>query len=1438
MSKIWRKRIAGLLALGILAALVAFPGIHPWSAHADGAVYYAVKTSGNKFISVGANGKLTATATNVGSSAELFELVENNDGTYSLRSKSTGDYVTSASKSAALAATAASIGDKEKFFREGHDLYLKSAVKNGKYVSVHSDDALYADKDDSGDAASFRYAQNVTKLLEITDNGTSDLLPVLGALPAVSIETISMKRFVALRGELDGKYDAIYIGKGQYNPAKVPHTSSDNRAASHNTTNLENDITMLKANEIVDQFIAKGQLVFLYSDDAQKSGLVYQGSTDKNGKLTLAHGNLYNAFASYTGAGRENVVVLNASGLANLASRFASYDTLLNQRPKLTLSGQPQSYLTNPSFLYRAGDKLTFTYTVPNRGAFEPGRLSANLYLGLDQAVKFGADQIVASSGVTGANGELSYTLPQGYSGLYYWKLEIVDQTSKLRSYETGVIRYRDLETNVRVLQIMPNDSVTSSLKNANNMNQSYLAGTDEYNIAITTTTFKDFNEKMDKSKLNGLYDMLIFGFADSYNSNASITQSTANAVNSFIQTGQSVMFTHDTVFSSNGARNTWIDNFQETTGQIDPWTDLGLSAPNTSKTVQKVNDGLLNQFPFNLNNATPAVATTHNQYFTLDLEDEDVVPWYNITGSNRDPNDSWNHYYTYSKGNVTYSGTGHTNNNFPDWEQKLFVNTMFRAFMGSNHAPVLTVYNPLDYSASKDNFVPSYQDINLSFMPEDYDFKDRNLTVGIAYAYDNGAGTKTVTLPNMTAISGSTVNKTIPNPLPGGGDLSIIVTVTDKTGAKAAKTIPVKVKAISSNLSVKRMLSGLAPDGGHELVLDRNATAVMTYTATPKPIAKSLSTDGANLTISGIAFNEKLPAGLEIAGSLPAGIAKSGDAQSGYALSGSFGSITYALAADGKSYSAPPLTFSITLKPVIAGTLPLNNASLTFKDIGQTAATSLPFDAYSINSIVRLETLSLSIQDLTLVNKRDGSGSVVRDTATIIPAFTPADATPSFSWSSSNPAVVSVSTTTAGNGLVTGNAKGTAAVTVTDAITGRHATANVTVIESGLSIEGPDSVSAGSKIDLSAALTKPDRETVSSIRWSVFNPANGGQASLGRTDGASTTLTGERAGTVTVSLHVETHYASSVDGSTITTAYDAAKTVEISNPQLGLTTAAGIIGVGDEVKLTANLVSPLTHLPITDLSFINAVSWNFVEANANQFALLPGGTGKALTNSLKAIAPGNVTAAVSVQLLGLSLPLPLKQELPIAIKDRAPVIAGTDMVRAGGAINNVTLGWAGEAGTPSFPFTPAWTLSNSPSGSTTFTPAGAGQTGGQLTTGPQDGGRVTLQVSVPTPAGITLKGTKQITIVNLTVPETLTMYQGATAALTDADFLRIAPADLRSSLLGQLRWSSDNDNLVAVSDTGVVTAKRKGTAAVSVSYPALGITVKTLVTVNNTDKY
>lgn len=85
-------------------------------------------------------------------------------------------------------------------------------------------------------------------------------------------------------------------------------------------------------------------------------------------------------------------------------------------------------------------------------------------------------------------------------------------------------------------------------------------------------------------------------------------------------------------------------------------------------------------------------IAETHGQYYQLAMEQDrdingnsdgqnDVVVWYCLRGDyyDKSPNDVRNNYYFYSKGNVIYTGAGHSTVN-NEKEIELFINAMVAA--------------------------------------------------------------------------------------------------------------------------------------------------------------------------------------------------------------------------------------------------------------------------------------------------------------------------------------------------------------------------------------------------------------------------------------------------------------------------------------------------------------------------------------------------------------------------------------------------------------------------------------------------------------------------------------------------------------------------------------------------------------------------------------
>nr|WP_244966366.1 DUF5057 domain-containing protein [Saccharibacillus endophyticus] len=692
-----------------------------------------------------------------------------------------------------------------------------------------------------------------------------------------------------------------------------------------------NDITSLKAKEIENNYILKGLPVIFHRSIASQN----------------PQGNLYALYDKYYNSATRpgNVLLVGDSGLITRVSQaIKDGNALYKQRPRVEITSKPQDFLGGSSTVYTTGNTLTFTFNANNVKDFNTP-VNAKLYASVDKVLPLSDENIVATSTLTARQGKLTYKLPQTFSGPVYWKLELT--ANGLSDYAEGAFRVRDKQTVIRVLQVMPSNDASSLLKDTN-MNPTYLK-TNDYDIQITPVLFSAFNTASNVNSyanLNGRYDMIIFGFVDNYNSQTSsgLSDAAAAGVNAFIKTGQAVMFTHDTMIGDKW--NPWIKNFQATTGQTGLYTNMGLGAPNPSTRTKVVNNGMLTQFPFDLslkpgntNGYVGQIALTHDQYYMLDLEDPTIVPWYNIVSESndnaaykRDSDDSYDHYYTYSKGNVTYSGTGHTNTRFPEWEQKLFVNTMFRAFIGSNHAPSVTVISPTAAETTK----PSYlKDLVFSYQVDDLDLNDLNVYSSVKFKV-NGQYMDNMSIAEKNVPKGTVITQKFANPLLlKEGTIQIEITARDKQGATAVKTIDLTLQKVSANLLTERTLDTIPSN--YEFLT--GSTVGMTYKVTPQSIPAADIRTGENglqtLEISNVAYAEKLPAGLEISGTLPTGMTKTGTLSTGYTLNKTFDKITYTLS--GNSYvpnAGSAFSFHLDTIPTQKGTYNLNQARLSYEDV------------------------------------------------------------------------------------------------------------------------------------------------------------------------------------------------------------------------------------------------------------------------------------------------------------------------------------------------------------------------------------------------------------------------------------------------------------------------------------------------------------------------
>jgi uncharacterized protein YjdB len=668
-------------------------------------------------------------------------------------------------------------------------------------------------------------AASVPKLrvLEITDVEKKSTLSDVLSSDSYEIVTMPIKRFVASREDLDGKYDAIYFANGTYstdfprldpnpnptNPADQNKilTSQSQRKAENQTVNKMNDLTLLKAKEIEDNFINKNLPVI-----ADESIL---GQTANSLQIVGRKSVLKDLFTKYKNMKKSNVYFIKS------VSEFPKVSAL---RPRMSLLTKPSEYSgSSQDTIYKPKDTLEFSFQVYNG---DTNQIKANLYIDTNFNNKFEATERISSYALNDIKEKegykLTYTLPRGYSGVRMWKLEITDNKD-LKDYTTGMFRFRDEKVTIQVLQVTNGGSgnllntLTSIPKNGN------VIETEDYKITIDVTDLLSFQKDTEplnyKQLSSGKYNMVIFGFKDSYG-NTRITNTEAQkALETFIQTGQSVFMTHDTLQRIGSPvledTNSWIKSFMPYAGQnyetgvsadyqtksmndkvLKPGnyfleTNLGFQAVLTVYNIKKVNNGLITSYPYFLGDNVD-VATTHSQYFALNLEDPDVIPWYNLSGSGLDNNDSYNHFYIYSRKNITYTGAGHSSSGFKPAEQQLFLNTMYTSFASANHAPLITIDSP-----AENDKILSNQKLNTSFKVEDLDAKDRVINVKV-YINDKSVYEGQVN-------NGATVTQAFEHGLADGGTATIRVEASDELNAKTVKTVNITVQKAQTNVTATR---------------------------------------------------------------------------------------------------------------------------------------------------------------------------------------------------------------------------------------------------------------------------------------------------------------------------------------------------------------------------------------------------------------------------------------------------------------------------------------------------------------------------------------------------------------------------------------------------------------------------------------------------------
>ncbi|RDU21842.1 DUF5057 domain-containing protein [Anaerosacchariphilus polymeriproducens] len=665
-----------------------------------------------------------------------------------------------------------------------------------------------------------------------------------------------------------------------------------------------NDINQEKMNEVLDYVKAKYAVVlandfYTYNKSGDRTGV----NTQKIDNSSYMYELVNETFTS----GAENVI--SEKEIIN-SSVFSYYVNM----PKLTLSFQTDPGVTIQNGRYY----LKYEFMIDSSVELNHDtNYFANLYLDANADGKYATGEkqtdfyiINASGAQPSKDNEGRYQLkskqvytmfkemPSSYVGTIPWKIEIsqVDnnyiRTSKT-DYSVISKSVDEEKETIKILQIKQSSTCTGWQANnfdlsTNTAFQNLLTQLNDFKLDITTIPSDKFVQAYNQKAQQGIdylddYNMLILGFADVYaeidNTNKSsggLNKGPVDGILSFIESGRSVLFTHDTAsfintksdlfYADSGEKNASVANLKSwvaywgynintiirdvvgmdrygissnnvlkegdmltssqyaAAGLLDSGNDLAyVAGSNRSKTypetqgycdhllngkrisalntymnlnsssnigaagsgngaynninVTKVNDGQITSYPFKIPDKF-IVSTTHYQYYQLDLESDadkdgkgDIVVWYCLSdvvdGSGKKTNNPYtvtendvrNNYYIYSKGNVMYSGVGHSTVNKED-EMKLFINTMIASYKSSAKNPNVTVlesgditsaakkyeYLTFDESMAVENEEVSLdKDIDIYFTVSDSNIISTQKTISVDYYVGDENGSESI---------------------------------------------------------------------------------------------------------------------------------------------------------------------------------------------------------------------------------------------------------------------------------------------------------------------------------------------------------------------------------------------------------------------------------------------------------------------------------------------------------------------------------------------------------------------------------------------------------------------------------------------------------------------------------------------------------------------
>ena len=541
-----------------------------------------------------------------------------------------------------------------------------------------------------------------------------------------------------------GLYDYVAVNKISYfnilrDGAKSGHVVSKINGEEKTFYEYypENDITNKKAKQILNM-INSNQLVYIDNSILNDS--------------TLSTTKLANNFSNCNKDNFKKVSYLNNEDLIN---DYLNLD--INKRPDVTLVNSPSGDTDEELDSNLDNRLLKFDFNLNNVNSNT--KYNAKLYLDFNEDGLFEGDGsgnsendecVYILDNLQKGTNTIKYKLFSSFVGYLNWKIEVYDTSNEFvctNLYGSAIFKNLNNERQtIKVLQVAPNTHNNLDLSEENTIFHDNIKDLKDYDIQVTFKKISEFNT-LNAENVANEYDMIILGFCDGYGNDdgTPISQNGLKIIDEFNKKNKSIMLSHDTIGTSilgstkltaNGynynvsrensnyllsqklkdlAGQCWYNsdpfvnnNAKPYNNFIDNKTTLGATAYSSLKLywdytktekIKKINSAQITSYPYSLSDSIN-IATTHCQWYQINLENDKLVPWFNLSTNNINSGDSRNFYYTYSIKNITYTGSGNAaktdepngiNSGYTDDEMKLFVNTIIKAIMGANKKPEVT---------------------------------------------------------------------------------------------------------------------------------------------------------------------------------------------------------------------------------------------------------------------------------------------------------------------------------------------------------------------------------------------------------------------------------------------------------------------------------------------------------------------------------------------------------------------------------------------------------------------------------------------------------------------------------------------------------------------------------------------------------------------------